>query len=111
MEDITVAEINVNVDNFEEVVLKSELPVLVDFWAPWCAPCKMLGPSIAAVADSYEGKITVAKVNVDDNAPLAIEYGVEGIPAVKLFKNGEVVDQFVGLRPQKAIEQFVDANL
>ena len=106
-----MAEINITAENFEEEVLHSDIPVLVDFWAPWCGPCRMLGPVIEELASEYEGRIKVGKCNVDDNTPVAIDYGVSSIPAVKLFKGGEVVADSIGFVPKQKLEQMIDQNL
>lgn len=96
----------------KEVIEKSkELPVLVDFWASWCGPCQMLGPILEKVAKDYEGKIVVAKVSVEENQATPAKYNVMSIPAVKLFKNGEIVDEFVGARSESDIKEFVDKHL
>ena len=87
-----------NGDNFETEVLNNDQPVLVDFWAPWCGPCKQLGPVIDELAGDYEGKAKVGKVNVDNNQDLAAKFGIRGIPTVILFKGGEVVNNFVGIK-------------
>jgi thioredoxin 1 len=102
-----MAEIIVNENNFEEVVLKNEGPVLVDFWAAWCGPCRMLGPVIAQVADEQEGKVTVAKINVDDNPDLARRFGIRSIPALLLFKDGEVMNTSMGYLPKAEVEAFI----
>ena len=102
-----MAEIIVNENNFEEVVLKNEGPVLVDFWAAWCGPCRMLGPVIAQVADEQEGKVTVAKINVDDNPDLARRFGIRSIPALLLFKDGEVINTSMGYLPKAEVEAFI----
>lgn len=102
-----MAEIILNKDNFESEVLKSDMPVLVDFWAAWCGPCKMLAPTIAELAEEYEGKVKVCKYNIDDDASIAIKYGVASIPTVILFKNGEVADKSIGFVPKAAIEAML----
>ena len=102
-----MAEIIVNENNFEEVVLKNEGPVLVDFWAAWCGPCRMLGPVIAQVADEQEGKVTVAKINVDDNPDLARRFGIRSIPALLLFKDGEVMNTSMGYLPKAEVEACI----
>jgi thioredoxin 1 len=97
-----------NSDNFEEEVLNSELPVLVDFWAPWCGPCRVLGPVIEEIAGELEGKAKVAKLNVDDNQQLAAEYEVRGIPTVIVFKNGQPAERMVGIQPKEKYIQAVE---
>ena len=90
-----------NVDNFDTEVVKSDVPVLVDFWAPWCGPCKMITPIIEELAGEFNGKVKIGKVNVDNNQDLAAKFGIRGIPTVMLFKNGEAINSFVGLRPKE----------
>jgi thioredoxin len=90
-------------DNFDKEVLASELPVLVDFWAPWCGPCKALGPVLEAMAKEFAGKIKFAKVNVDENSALASKYGIHSIPALFLFKKGQVAESFVGFLQDKEL--------
>jgi thioredoxin 1 len=97
--------------NFEATVLKAGEPVFVDFWAEWCAPCKRLGPTIAALAEDYAGKVTIGKLNVDDNPNTAFKFQIRSIPAVLLFKNGAVVDQVVGLAPKSDFQQVIDKHL
>jgi len=109
--DVIMAEIIVNADNFEAEVLNSDIPVLVDFWAGWCGPCKMLGPVVSQIAEMYEGKIKVAKIDVDENTALAMEYGIESIPAVKLFKSGEVAADSLGFKPLPQLKQWIDSNI
>ncbi|HCR55950.1 TPA: thioredoxin [Candidatus Saccharibacteria bacterium] len=99
---------------FDEKVLKSDKLVLVDFWAAWCAPCRMMAPALESIAKSMDSDIDVVKVNVEEspeNNQLAAEYGVQGIPNMQLFKNGKVVDELIGLRPAPVLEQEVKAAL
>ncbi|MBP5158684.1 MAG: thioredoxin [Lachnospiraceae bacterium] len=92
-----MAEIKLTVDNFEEEVIKSDVPVLVDFWATWCGPCQMLGPIIAEIAEEAGGRFKVGKVNTDDEPALADRFNISSIPTVLIFKNGEVVNQNTGV--------------
>ncbi len=100
-----------SMDEFEKEVLNSEIPVLVDFWAPWCAPCRMLAPTIEELSKEYEGKLKVCKVNTDELPILAMQYGIRGIPTVILFVNGEPVDGLVGLQPKAAFEHMLQRHL
>ena len=93
--------------NFEEEVLKSEVPTLVDFWAPWCGPCRMIGPIVEELATEYEGKIKVAKMNVDDNPSVPTKYGIRGIPTVILFNGGDVAEQIVGAVPKAKLANMI----
>ncbi len=97
--------------NFQQEVLNSELPVVVDFYADWCGPCKMIGPVIEQLAEAYAGKIKVGKVNVDENMELASKYRIMSIPAIMFFKNGEVQDQIIGALPKAQIEAKFQALL
>ena len=103
--------IAVNDSNFEEVVLKAPHPVLVDFWAEWCGPCKMMLPIVEEVAKEFEGKITVAKVNVDESAGTAARFGIRNIPTILFFKNGEVADKQVGAVPKTTLVNKVNSLL
>lgn len=94
--------------NFEAEVIQSSVPVLVDFWAPWCGPCKMLAPSIEALAAQYAGKVKVGKLNTDDNENIAAQFGIRSIPTLLMFKNGEVVNQLVGALPKDKIAEQLD---
>ncbi len=99
--------LEVNDANFDQEVLKSEQPVLVDFWAAWCGPCKAIGPIVDGVAEAYAGKLKVTKVNVDANGATPMRYGIRGIPTLLFFKDGKVADQVVGYVPQDVIEEKV----
>jgi thioredoxin 1 len=101
----------ITADRFEEEVLKSDVPVLVDFWAEWCPPCKALGPTVDAIADEYAGKMKVYKLDVQTDAAVASKYGVSSIPALLLFKNGEVVERIIGLKPKQEITSRIDPLL
>jgi len=106
-----MSELVINDQNFEAEVLNSKLPVLVDFWAPWCGPCKMIGPVIEEIASEYNGKVKVGKLNTDDNAEVATRYRISAIPSLIFFKNGKVVDQLVGVHPKPEIKKRLDALL
>src|SRR2546422_4768765 len=97
--------------SFENDVLKSDQPVLVDFWAQWCAPCRMLAPTVEAVAEKYAGSATVVKLNVDDNAEVSQRYGIKGIPTLILFKNGKEVERVVGATSKEAIARMIDKHV
>jgi len=103
--------ITVSDAEFERVVLKTTLPVIVDFWAPWCGPCKMVAPILEDIAHRYEGKIVVAKVNTDENQTWMIRYGIQGIPTVLFVSNGKLVDKQVGAAPARVLNQKVEALL
>jgi len=103
--------LHVDDDAFESAVLKSPLPVVVDFWAPWCGPCRLLAPSLDRIAEEYAGRLVVAKVNTDENAKWASQYGVSGIPTMLFFSGGQVVRQQVGAVSLNALRQIVDGFL
>ncbi len=104
-------EIVLTDQNFKEEVLSSEVPTLVDFWAPWCGPCKMIGPAIEEIANQYQGKIKVGKLNVDDAPVTASKYSVMSIPTLMIFKGGEVVDKIIGVVPKEQIEEKLKAHI
>jgi len=103
--------VNVTDGTFEKEVLQSSTPVLVDFWAEWCGPCKMLAPTVDALANDYNGKLRVVKVNVDENIDTPSRYGVRGIPTLLLFKGGKVADQLVGNYPRDHIERMLEKHI
>ncbi|NJN67123.1 MAG: thioredoxin [Chloroflexaceae bacterium] len=97
--------------DFEAVVLKSDTPVVVDFWAPWCAPCRVVGPILDKLAGEYEGKLTIGKVNTDEEVQWATKFGIQGIPTVIMFKQGQEVDRLVGSRPESAYKSAFEKLL
>ncbi len=103
--------LTVTADNFETEVIKSDQPVLVDFWAEWCGPCRMVGPVIDELAGQYNGKVKVGKLNVDDQGELASRFRVMSIPTIMLFKNGEVVEKVVGARSKEDFEKMLNKHI
>ncbi|SHJ23678.1 thioredoxin [Lutispora thermophila] len=101
----------VNESTFEQEVLNSDKPVLVDFWAAWCGPCRMVSPIIDELAEEYDGKLKVVKVNVDENPKLASEFEIMSIPSVFLFKNGKKVDGLIGVRPKQMFESMINNHI
>ncbi|MDH5662257.1 MAG: thioredoxin [Elusimicrobiota bacterium] len=100
-------EVLLNDENFEEEVLKSELPVLVDFWAEWCTPCLMVAPAIEEISRKYAGRLKVGKLNVDENPLTSAKYGIQSIPTFIIFKNGEVLGETAGAMPREALEEKI----
>ena len=104
-----MAIITLTAENFETEALQSSEPVLVDFWAPWCAPCRMLSPLVDEIAEEMEGKVKIGKINVDEESALAAKYGVRSIPTLIVFKNGEVAATSVGVKPKEEILKLLQA--
>lgn len=103
--------VEVTDNNFNEEVLQSDQPVLVDFWAEWCGPCRIVGPVVNELASDYDGKLKVGKLDVDSNPQVAMKYGIRSIPSLLIFKGGEVVDQIVGAVPKAQLQKHVDAQV
>jgi thioredoxin 1 len=103
--------LELNDANFEQEVIKSNVPVLVDFWAVWCGPCKIIAPYVEELAGEYEGKVKVGKLDVDNNPQVSMQYGIRSIPTLLIFRDGKVADQIIGAVPKQAIAQKLDAQL
>ncbi len=115
-QDVQTANVETRVQtftdgNFDEMVIKASVPVLVDFWAPWCGPCKRLGPIVDALASEYAGRINIGKLNVDDNPDTAIKFQIRGIPALLLFKDGLMVESVVGLAQKDELKSVIDRHV
>lgn len=100
-----------NDSNFQNEVLNSDKPVLVDFWAEWCGPCRIVGPTVEELAKDFEGRAVVGKVNVDENSSVAAQFGIRNIPTLLIFKNGQIVDKQVGVAPKNVLAQKIEAQL
>ena len=105
-----MATVKVTDSNFEQDVLKSSEPVVVDFWAEWCGPCRMIGPALEEISSEMEGKVKIAKLNVDENPQVASQYGIRSIPALMMFKDGKVVAQKVGAAPKGELSRWIQAS-
>ena len=108
---IKIMALELTDSNFEEIVLKSDKPVLVDFWAEWCGPCRMVGPIIDELSEDYEGRALIGKLDVDSNQTFAAKYGVRNIPTVLLFKDGEMISRQVGVAPKQTYEDAINSAL
>jgi len=97
--------------DFDQTVLKAGKPAFVDFWAPWCGPCRIIGPIVEELAPSYQGRAVITKMNVDDNPEVAQKYGVTSIPTLMMFKDGKLVDRVVGAMPKGELQKFIERNL
>jgi thioredoxin 1 len=106
-----MAEVQLTENNWDEEVLKSDIPVLVDFWAPWCGPCRMVAPIVSEIAEEYAGKLKIGKLNTDEEPGIAVRYGIMSIPTLMIFKNGEVAEQIVGAVPKEYFVQKLEQVL
>jgi thioredoxin 1 len=106
-----MATVKVTDTTFQDEVLGADVPVLVDFWAEWCGPCRMIGPALEELSEEYEGRIKIAKVNVDENPSLPAQFGIRGIPAMFMFKNGDVVSNKTGAAPKASLKSWIDESV
>ena len=108
-----IKTIKITAENFEEEVLKSKIPILIDFWAPWCQPCLMMAPALDSLSVELDGKVKICKLNTEDseNQQLAMEYQIQSIPNMKLFKNGQIIKEFIGLRTKEVLKAELEAEL
>ena len=111
LEELLAGPVNVTDNTWEDEVLNSDLPILVDFWAEWCGPCKMIAPAVHDLAEEYTGKLNVAKVDIDNSPEIATKYGIRSIPALIFFKDGKPVDQVIGALPKGALKKKIDSVL
>jgi thioredoxin 1 len=102
---------HINDGDFDSAVLKSATPVLIDFWAPWCGPCRMIGPIVDELSSEYQGKVSMVKINVDENPMVAQQFGVSSIPTLMLFKGGQLADRVLGALPKAELKRFIDRNV
>jgi thioredoxin 1 len=106
-----MATVKVTDTTFQDEVLGAEVPVLVDFWAEWCGPCRMIGPALEELSEEYQGRIKIAKVNVDENPSLPAQFGIRGIPAMFMFKNGDVISNKTGAAPKASLKNWIDESV
>ena len=109
--ETSVTTVNINEDNFEEEVVKSSLPCLIDFWAEWCGPCKNLAPILEEISDELKDKVKIGKINIDDNQELAAKFSIRSIPTMILFKGGDSIDTKVGLPPKKELLDWIETKI
>ncbi|MBR5135192.1 MAG: thioredoxin [Clostridia bacterium] len=106
-----MAEVIITKDNFQSEVMQSNVPVLIDFWATWCGPCKMIAPVVEEIAQEYDGRVKVGKVDVDEESELAMSFGIQSIPTLLVVKDGKTVETLVGYRPKAALSEMLDKHL